>query len=137
MSNLKLGAIALLGAAFLAVGAGCGGSDPSEAQTPANAPTVKNDTSATGGGTETGGGGGETEDPAVAAGKATFEGSGSCQGCHPAGGTASGVGPVLAGAGLTAEAITNQITNPVGAMPANLVSGKDLEDVTAYVLSLQ
>lgn len=131
MANLKIGAVAILGAALLAVGAGCGGSDADEAETPTTAQTVTNGaTETTGGGEDTGG-----DDAAVAAGKTVFEAS--CQGCHPAGGTSAGAGPALNTGALTAEAIEKQIKEPMGAMPANLVSGDDLTNVTAYVVSLQ
>ncbi len=40
MAKYKLGVAALLGAAIISVGAGCGGSDPKEAETPASAVTV-------------------------------------------------------------------------------------------------
>ncbi len=129
MAKLTQGTLAIFGALILAIGAGCGGSDASEAETPTNAQTVTNGAPASGGGGDDGGG------DAVAVGETVFEGS--CQSCHPAGGNEPGVGPVLAGAGLTAEAIRTQIVNGKGAMPANLVQGKDLEDVTAYVESIQ
>ncbi len=62
----------------------------------------------------------------------------TCSGCHMADGTeAGGVGPKLAGLGLTADAIRNQVVNGGGAMPAGLVSGTDLDNVTAYVVSIQ
>jgi len=80
-----------------------------------------------------GSGGGDTA--AIAAGKTFFEGS--CQGCHTAGGTQAGVGPKLAGSGLTGDRITNQIVNGGGAMPPGLSSGVDLENVTKFLLSLQ
>ena len=40
MGMRKIGIVATLAAALMMVGAGCGGSDPNEAETPANAPTV-------------------------------------------------------------------------------------------------
>ena len=80
-----------------------------------------------------GGGGGDAA--AVAAGKTFFEGT--CQVCHTAGGTQAGVGPKLAGRGLTADRIKNQVVNGGGAMPPGLASGIDLENVTKFVLSLQ
>jgi mono/diheme cytochrome c family protein len=80
-----------------------------------------------------GGGGGDAT--AIAAGKTYFEGT--CQACHTAGGTVAGVGPVLAGRGLTADRITHQVVNGGAAMPPGLASGVDLENVTKFVLSLQ
>ena len=53
-------------------------------------------------------------------------------------GTAGGgVGPQLAGAGLTEDQIREQVINGGGAMPPGLAQGQDLDNVTAYVLSLQ
>ena len=133
MRRLSFGiAIALLGTTF-AVLAGCGGSDPNAAKTPANAPTITNGQTATaaGGGTVTGGG----AQGDATAGKATFEGT--CQGCHAKDGTVAAVGPVLAGRGLTADRIRTQIVNGGGAMPPNLVSGGDLDNVVAFVLGIQ
>jgi mono/diheme cytochrome c family protein len=131
MRRVRFGiAIALLGT-ILGLLAGCGGSDPDAAKTPATAPTITNGQppTETGGG-ETGGGEGD-----AAAGKAVFEAS--CQSCHTAGGTQAGAGPVLADRGLASDAIRTQITNPVGSMPANLASGADLDNVVAFVTGLQ
>lgn len=131
MRRVRFGiAIALLGAMFVVL-AGCGGPDPEAAKTPANAPTITNgqppiETS----GAESGGGEGD-----ATVGKTAFDAT--CQGCHPAGGTQAGAGPVLADRGLTSDAIRAQITNPVGTMPANLVSGQELDNVVAFVSSLQ
>ena len=150
--------------AGLGVAAGCVESSEEEAQTPSDAPTVVNSAvqtdsegnrvtapaateaggeeggaaggSATGGATTGGGGGGEAPAGDPAAGEQVF--STTCTTCHLNNGQdAGGVGPQLAGQGLDAEGIRNQIVNGGGAMPAGLVSGKDLEDVTAYVVSLQ
>jgi len=121
-------AVALVGTT-LALLAGCGGSDPDAAKTPANAPTITNGQPPT----DTGGGG-EGEGDATA-GKTTFEGT--CQSCHPAGGTQQGAGPVLADRGLASDAIRAQIVTPRGAMPASLVSGADLDNVVAFVTGLQ
>jgi cytochrome c551 len=135
---------------------GCVESSEEAAQTPSGASTVMNSAAQTdsegktitapaqtapagggGGGTETGGGGGGGE-PAgdVEAGLAVFQAS--CTGCHLADGTeAGGVGPKLAGLGLTEQRIHDQVVNGGGAMPAGLVSGEDLDNVVAYVLSIQ
>ncbi len=123
MANYKGVAAALLGAALISIGAGCGGSDPKEAETPANAPTVTN-------------GAGKTAGDA-AAGKTYFEG-GSCQGCHPAGGTQAGVGPDLTASKMTADQLKTQIEKGGGAMPPQAqVTGDDLENVVAYILSIR
>jgi len=136
---------------------GCVESSEEAAQTPTGSPTVMNSAaqtdsegktitaptaapgggSETGGGAETGGGGGGGEAAGDAeAGLAVFQAS--CTGCHLADGTQDGgVGPKLAGLGLDAETISNQVVNGGGAMPAGLVSGTDLDNVVAYVLSIQ
>ena len=51
--------------------------------------------------------------------------------------SASGVGPKLAGAGLDEARVENQVINGGGPMPAGLVSGADLDNVVAYVVSIQ
>lgn len=136
MANYKGVAAALLGAALISIGAGCGGSDPKEAETPANAPTVTNGATTTGGGTETSGGGGAAAGDA-AAGKTYFEG-GTCQGCHPAGGTQAGVGPDLTASKMTADELKTQIEQGKGAMPPQAqVTGADMENVVAYILSIR
>jgi cytochrome c551 len=79
------------------------------------------------------------EEPAgpgsVAAGKQVFQGT--CSGCHAGLGTRTGYGPKLAGKGLTTASIRTTVQNGRGPMPAGLVSGQELEDVVAYVFSLQ
>ena len=92
-----------------------------------------------GGGSETGGGegggGGEAAGDA-AAGEQFF--AANCTGCHLNNGQdAGGVGPQLAGAGLDVETIKTTVQNGRGAMPPGLVSGEDLDNVVAYVLSIQ
>lgn len=123
-------AVALVGTT-LALLAGCGGSDPDAAKTPANAPTITNGQPPT----DTGGGGDSGGEGDAAAGKTTFEGT--CQSCHPAGGTQQGAGPVLAARGLASDAIRAQIVNGGNGMPANLVSGADLDNVVAFVTGVQ
>jgi cytochrome c551 len=146
-----LSLVALVAAIGLA--AGCVESSEEDAQTPTNAPTVGNTALQTdsegnfvtapaadgaptapeeGGG---GGGGGEAAGDA-AAGEQIF--ASTCTGCHLNNGQdAGGVGPQLAGRGLDAEYVTTTVTNGRGAMPAGLVSGADLENVVAYVVSIQ
>lgn len=144
--------------AVLGLVSACVDSSEKDAQTPSNAATITNTaiqtnskgetitapasggSSTTGGGaTTTGGsstpsGGGAGGD--VAAGKTVF--TANCTGCHMADGTADGgVGPKLQGLGLDATTIKNQVINGGGPMPGGLVSGTDLDNVVAYVLSLQ
>jgi cytochrome c551 len=138
--------------AALGFAAGCVDSSEEEAQTPAGSPTVANSAAQTdsegnfvtappaeGGATAPeegeGGEGGEAAGDA-AAGEATF--ASTCTTCHLNNGQdAGGIGPQLAGAGLDAETITATVMNGRGPMPPGLVSGADLENVTAYVLSIQ
>jgi mono/diheme cytochrome c family protein len=130
MSKLRLGIVIALMSAFAAFGAGCGGDSTTSSTPPAStstpAPTESTSTpAATGAG-----------DAAV--GKTLFEDK--CQGCHAKDGTEGGVGPVLAGGGRTAERIRNQVVNgslSSGIMPAGLYSGTDLDNVVAFVLSIQ
>jgi len=59
----------------------------------------------------------------------------SCAGCH--GDSAQGgVGPKLAGAAISLAAVKGQIDNGGGVMPANLVGGRDEEDVLAYLATI-
>ncbi|MCC6831839.1 MAG: cytochrome c [Thermoleophilia bacterium] len=144
-----MASVAVLGG----IAAGCSDSDSSESSTPAAATTAPNTAVQTDGegstvATETAppaetteteatttSGGGEEASGDAAAGKTTFEGI--CQGCHANGGNDAGVGPKLAGAGLTGDTIKTTIQSGKGAMPPGLVSGDDLENVAAYVLSIQ
>ena len=148
--------------AVLALAAGCVDSSEEAAQTPSDAPTVVNSaiqtdsagetvtapaaTAPEGGGEATApeGGGGSTAPEGgggggdAAAGQQTF--ASTCTSCHLNNGQdAGGVGPQLAGAGLDEDAIVETIENgrPGTAMPGGLVSGDDLTNVAAYVLSLQ
>ncbi|MEI7520174.1 MAG: cytochrome c oxidase subunit II [Thermoleophilia bacterium] len=69
------------------------------------------------------------------AGKTIFEAK--CGGCHAGLGTeAGGVGPQLKGRPLTLESVKTQITNGKGMMPGGIVSGTDMADVAAYVMSI-
>lgn len=131
MRRLRFVIAAVFAGAVVALAAGCGGSDPNEAKTPANAPTITNGQvpTTTTGGSEGGGAGDAT------AGKTTFEGT--CQSCHLNGGTQAGAGPVLKDRGLAEERIRTQIVNGGGGMPGGLVSGADLDNVVAFVLGLQ
>lgn len=122
MSKFRLGIVIALLSGLAAFGAGCGGDD--EATTPA-ASTPSTSTPAAGTGD-------------ITAGQALFEGK--CQGCHANLGTEAATGPVLAGGGRTADRIRNQVVNgskSSGVMPAGLYSGADLDNVVAFVLSIQ
>jgi len=131
MRAVKVAIASTVLGALVALGAGCGGSDPDAARTPTDAVTVTN--GETGEATDTSGEGGGNE--AAAAGKTFFEGT--CQACHPAGGTEAGMGPKLEGIGWNEAQITKQVQDGGGAMPGGLASGADLENVVAYVVSLQ
>jgi mono/diheme cytochrome c family protein len=139
--------------AALGLATGCVDSSEEDAQTPATAPTVPNTAlqtdsegktvtaPAAGGGptapAETGGeggGGGEAAGDA-AAGQEVF--TQRCQSCHLNGGQEAGAGPQLAGLGLQADAIESQVVNGGGAMPPGLATGADLDNVVAYVVSIQ
>jgi mono/diheme cytochrome c family protein len=142
---------------------GCVESSEEAAQTPSGASTVANSAlqtdsegktitapaaggAQTGGGAETGGaetggggaagGGGEAPAGDAAAGEQVF--AANCTGCHLNNGQdAGGVGPQLTGIGWTEQQIHDQVVNGGGAMPGGLVSGEDLDNVVAYVVSLQ
>jgi hypothetical protein len=151
-------AISLVLIVAAAIGlAGCVESSEEEAQTPSGASTIVNSaiqtdsegnfvtapasTAPAGGGGEEGGGGegGGGEAPAAgdaAAGEQFF--AATCTGCHLNNGQdAGGVGPQLAGLGLDEATIKTTVENGKGAMPPGLASGEDLDNVTAYVLSIQ
>jgi mono/diheme cytochrome c family protein len=55
-----------------------------------------------------------------------------CAACHGAE-AQGGVGPRLAGAKISLAAAKSQIDNGSGVMPAGLASGRDEEDVLAYL----
>lgn len=72
----------------------------------------------------------------AAAGKTIFEAK--CGGCHAGLGLeAGGVGPKIKGTALDLAAVKMQITNGKGAMPGGIVSGTDMADVAAYVMSIK
>ena len=144
MSKVRLGIVVVLLAALGAFGAGCGGDDAattSAASTPSTStpaattstPAATTSTPAATTSTPAAAGTGD-----VAAGKTLFEGK--CQGCHANLGTEAATGPVLAGGGRTADRIRNQVVNgspSSGVMPAGLYSGAELDNVVAFVLSIQ
>ena len=142
---------ALLAALSLAFLAGCGDDDDdaaegttTEATTEATAPAT---TEATTGGEQTdpSTGGASTradvEEPGdvqgdAAAGQQFF--ASTCGGCHMNNGRdPGGVGPQLAGQGLTADVVRSTVENGKGAMPPGLAQGADLDNVVAYVVSIQ
>lgn len=141
--------------AAMALAAGCVDSSEEGAQTPSDSPTVVNSAAQTdsegktitapastapaGGGqtTDTGGGGGGEEPAGDAAAGETFFAS-TCTGCHLNNGMdAGGVGPQLAGRGVTDAQVRDIVENGRGAMPPGLASGEDLDNVVAYVVSIQ
>lgn len=149
MSRSRIGVVLVSLVAGLSLLTACGGSSEEDAKTPEGSPTVANSALQTNSKGETVTAPSSTppattgagEKPPAAAGDAaageTYFAA-SCAGCHLNGGKdAGGVGPVLAGAGLTAEAVETQIINGKGAMPGGLASGADLDNVVAYVVSLQ
>jgi mono/diheme cytochrome c family protein len=60
----------------------------------------------------------------------------TCAGCHGDGGVGGGIGPRLAGAGLSAALIQSRIERGSGTMPAGLVEAKSEPDVLAYVIGI-
>jgi len=157
--RLEAGIAIVAIAAAIGVGVGCGGSSQSAARTPANSPTITNTATLTGaaavtnaggsnttagsqgssgaggaGGSASGGGAAATKGDA-AAGKTFFVAT--CQGCHSNAGNTAGFGPKLAGLGLAEQRIHDQVVNGGGGMPPGLAQGTDLDNVTAYVLSIQ
>jgi mono/diheme cytochrome c family protein len=60
----------------------------------------------------------------------------SCAGCHGVGGKGGSIGPPLAGVQLSLARVKAQIDNGGGAMPPRLVTGKDEEDVLAYLATI-
>ncbi len=148
MTTRLKGLIAVLAlTASLGIAAGCSEVDPSAAETPDSAETVVNSavqTDADGNTivSEPQAGGDEDEDAGqggseqAEAGLIVFQGS--CSSCHLGDGQdGGGIGPALAGAGLDAEAVRAQTVDGGGGMPGGLVSGQALDDVVAYVESLQ
>lgn len=60
----------------------------------------------------------------------------TCAGCHGQRGRNGTVGPTLAGSSISLAAARAQIENGGGAMPANLVQGRELADVLAYLKTI-
>ena len=57
----------------------------------------------------------------------------TCAGCHGANGSGGGIGPKLAGSGLSLGVVKATIDAGNSVMPAGLVKGADEEDVLAYL----
>lgn len=74
---------------------------------------------------------GPDRDEPVARGEALF--AERCSGCHGDSGRNASIGPDLAGNPVTLDDAREQIENGGGGMPASLVTGRDLEDVLAYL----
>ena len=74
----------------------------------------------------------KSEEKPVAAGGAAQRGrqlfAERCARCHE-----TGIAPELQGSGVSLEAARGQIENGGGGMPADLVTGQDLDDVLAYL----
>ena len=138
VSRGAVAALAVVG--MLGVAAGCGGDDDSadqppttEAPTTTEAPATTAPPATTTAPATTAGGG---DAAAVEEGQIFF--ASTCTSCHLENGTAAGgTGPKLEGAGLTEDQIREQVMIGGGAMPPGLAQGQDLDNVTAYVLSLQ
>jgi mono/diheme cytochrome c family protein len=153
--GITVAAAVISSAALIGIGAGCGGTDSSAASTPADATTIANYAPQTDSEGKTipapdaapAADSGQTAPSApeagtsdassgdVAAGKTVFEAN--CQGCHPAGGTQAGVGPQLSNSKLDAAQIKMQVMNGKGTMPGGLATGADLDNVVAYVVSIE
>ncbi len=126
-------AIAALAAVLIGAGlTGCGGGSSDSSSSTPDTDTVSTDTTLTTETTETA----ALEPGNVARGKDVFVKH--CQECHVSMGTKRGVGPRLAGQGLTETFIHDTVKNgkpPL--MPGGRAQGQDFEDVVAYVLSIQ
>jgi mono/diheme cytochrome c family protein len=60
----------------------------------------------------------------------------NCARCHGEGGTGGGIGPTLAGSGISTEEARTVIVNGRAPMPAGLVVGAELEAVLAYLKTI-
>jgi cytochrome c551 len=117
--------------------AGTGGSATTAADTTSTGGATTATTTATGAGSTaatTAAGAGSAD---VAAGKTAF--MATCGGCHTLkdAGTNGQVGPNLDSlAPLSVDTVSHQIANGGGAMPPKLLTGKDADNVAAYVSSV-
>lgn len=57
----------------------------------------------------------------------------NCASCHGENGAGGGIGPTLAGNDISIDDAQATIENGRGVMPADLVSGRELVDVLAYL----
>jgi mono/diheme cytochrome c family protein len=60
----------------------------------------------------------------------------SCTSCHGEAGKGGGIGPKLAGSGISLATAKAQIDNGGGGMPAGIVSGGPEKDVLAYLATI-
>ncbi|MFN2469085.1 MAG: c-type cytochrome [Gaiellaceae bacterium] len=60
----------------------------------------------------------------------------TCAGCHGDGGTGGGIGPRLKGSSISLAEASARIRDGGGTMPANLVRGRELRDVLAYLRTM-
>lgn len=60
----------------------------------------------------------------------------SCSACHGVAGAGGGVGPRLAGSGLTSTDVAGVLATGRGAMPPGIVEGAEAVAVAAYVASI-
>lgn len=60
----------------------------------------------------------------------------NCATCHGEGGTGGGIGPTLAGSGVSTEEARTVIENGRDPMPADLVVGAELDAVLAYLKTI-
>lgn len=144
MRRLRFAILVMAIGAIGVLAAGCGGSDPNAAKTPANAETITNGTGSTTGGTTTetkpGGSGGAAGN--ATAGKAVFTGKAGCGGCHTlrAAGASGVVGPNLDQVKPDAATVTQFVTNGAPPMPAfgkdGILNPTEIADVAAYVSSV-
>jgi mono/diheme cytochrome c family protein len=74
----------------------------------------------------------KSDEPTIAAGSAAQRGqqlfAQRCARCHT-----TGVAPELSGSPISLAAARTQIENGGGGMPADLVTGRDLEDLLGYL----
>jgi mono/diheme cytochrome c family protein len=135
MRRASIVLVLLVGAIGLAA-AGCGGEETKTAApetTEGTLPTPTETTTTT----ETDGGGAAQGDPV--AGKAVFQGSSGCTGCHTlADAGASGtVGPNLDETMPNYDLVVDRVTNGRGGMPSfkDSLSEQQIADVAAYISS--
>jgi mono/diheme cytochrome c family protein len=136
MRRASIVLVLLVGAIGLAA-AGCGGEETKTAAPETTEGTLPTPTETTTTTTETDGGGAAQGDPV--AGKAVFQGSSGCTGCHTlADAGASGtVGPNLDETMPNYDLVVDRVTNGRGGMPSfkDSLSEQQIADVAAYISS--